>query len=51
VLSAETVITFQERAGDVFDPVRRRLREGTGPMRRSGVDYLAYALLDTVVDH
>jgi magnesium transporter len=51
VLSVDTVITFQERAGDVFDPVRRRLREGTGPMRRSGVDYLAYALLDTVVDH
>jgi magnesium transporter len=51
VLSRDTVITFQERVGDVLDPVRRRLRDGLGPMRASGPDYLAYAILDTVVDH
>ncbi len=51
VLSRDAVITFQEHAGDVLDPVRRRLRDGLGPMRASGTDYLAYALLDTVVDH
>lgn len=47
------VLTFQERPGDVWDPVRRRLRGdvGTGRTRRMGSDYLAYALLDAVVDH
>ncbi|MCA9243606.1 MAG: magnesium/cobalt transporter CorA [Phycisphaerales bacterium] len=44
------VLTFQERHGDVLDPVRARLRKGTGPIRRLGADYLAYALIDTVVD-
>jgi magnesium transporter len=44
------VATFRERDGDVFDPVRRRLQEGRGPIRVADVDYLAYALADTVVD-
>jgi magnesium transporter len=44
------VLSFQERYGDVLDPVRQRIREGKGPLRRSGADYLAYALLDTIVD-
>lgn len=44
------LLSFQERYGDVLDPVRRRLRDGLGPMRRLGSDYLAYALLDTIVD-
>ena len=43
------VLTIQERAGDSFDPVRARLRAG-GTTRRMKADYLAYALLDTVVD-
>lgn len=45
------VFTFQERAGDVFDPVRERLRQGFGRIRSRGADYLAYALVDAVVDH
>lgn len=45
------LVTFQERAGDGFDPVRKRLREGKGPIRRSGVDYLFYALLDATIDN
>lgn len=44
------VITFQERYGDVFDPVRERLRRGKGPIRRSGPDYLAFAIFATIVD-
>ncbi|MEZ5420383.1 MAG: magnesium/cobalt transporter CorA [Vicinamibacterales bacterium] len=45
------VVTFQERSFGLFDPVRQRLREGAGrPMRRSGPDYLAYALIDAMVD-
>ncbi len=44
------LLTFQERAFGFFDPVRQRLREGIGPMRSSGPDYLAYALLDTLID-
>ncbi|HSE67584.1 MAG TPA: magnesium/cobalt transporter CorA [Gemmatimonadales bacterium] len=44
------VLTLQERYGDVFDPVRKRVRIGKGPIRRMGPDYLAYALIDTVID-
>lgn len=44
------VLTLQERHGDLFDPVRERIRAGKGPIRRSGPDYLAYALIDTVID-
>lgn len=44
------LLTLQEKQGDIFDPVRRRLRSGQGLMRTSGPDYLAYALIDTVVD-
>lgn len=45
------VLTFQERYGDVFDPVRTRAAQAVGPLRRSGPDYLAYALIDTIIDH
>jgi magnesium transporter len=44
------VLTFQERPGDCFGLVRRRLADAGGQMRRRGSDYLAYALLDAVVD-
>lgn len=44
------VLTFQERFGDVLDPVRNRLRRGGGPIRKLGPDYLTYAILDTVID-
>jgi len=44
------VVTFQERPGDCFDPVRQRLRDPSGQMQKHGSDYLAYALLDAVVD-
>ncbi len=44
------VLTFQERPGDVFEPVRQRIRLGRGKIRRCGSDYLAYALLDAAID-
>jgi magnesium transporter len=51
VLKDGMLITFQERAGDGFDAVRKRLREGRGQLRRSGADYLAYALIDAAIDN
>ena len=50
VLSANTVITFQEKPAHYFDPVRERIRSGRGRIRNSGADYLAYVLIDTLVD-
>jgi magnesium transporter len=44
------LLTFQERPGDVFEPVRERLRAGRGRLRAAGADHLAYALLDSIVD-
>ncbi len=51
VLGPSWVLTFQERAGDVFDPIRERLLSDRGRVRKLGCDYLAYALIDAVVDH
>ena len=50
VLKPGLLVTFQERPGDGFEPVRRRLREGKGILRRESVDYLAYALIDAAID-
>jgi magnesium transporter len=44
------LLTFQERPFGFFDPVRKRIQAGIGPIRGAGPDYLAYALLDTLVD-
>jgi magnesium transporter len=49
-LTANTVITFQETAGDSFDGIRRRILNNVGRIRRLGADYLAYSLMDSVVD-
>jgi len=50
VLGPRLVISVQETDAPLFRPVRERLRKGTGRLRASGADYLAYALLDAVVD-
>lgn len=50
VLGPTFLLTFQEPGGDVFGPVRERLRSGKGRIRREGADYLLYALMDVVVD-
>ena len=44
------VLTFDERPGDCLDPIRQRLRDGKGRLRAAGFDYLAYALLDAIID-
>jgi magnesium transporter len=51
ILKGNTLVTFQEKTGDVFDSVRNRIREAKGNVRKKGADYLLYALLDSVVDH
>jgi magnesium transporter len=51
LLGRDFVVSFQEREGDVFDPIRERLRSNKGKIRKMGADYLAYALIDAVVDN
>jgi magnesium transporter len=51
ILTTDVLISFQESPGDVFDPVRARLDKGLGRIRSAGCDYLAYALIDAIVDH
>lgn len=51
VLTKNAVLTFQEsNAKDAFNTIRDRLKSGKGRVRKLGADYLAYALLDAVVD-
>jgi magnesium transporter len=50
ILMQNMVLSFQEREGDVFNSVRERIRNRNGKIRQSSVDYLIYALLDTIVD-
>ena len=51
ILGRNFVISFQERAGDIFYFVRNRIRNGRGRIRRRGADYLFYALIDSIVDN
>jgi magnesium transporter len=50
VLRPGLLVTIQEFPGDDFEPVRKRLRDGRGVLRKSGADYLAYALMDAAID-
>jgi magnesium transporter len=49
-LTANAVLSIQEQPGDVFDGVRERLKSPRGRHRQRGTDYLAYSLIDSVVD-
>ncbi len=51
VLGSNYVISFQEHEGDVFNAVRERIRKNKGRIRKSGADYLAYTLMDSIVDN
>jgi magnesium transporter len=51
ILGDHFVISFQEREGDIFDSIRERIRKGKGRIRKMDADYLAYALMDMIVDH
>jgi len=50
LIGRRTLLTFQDRYFGFFDPIRERIRDGIGPIRRGGPDYLAYAVLDVLVD-
>lgn len=50
IVGANYVLSFQEHHGDVLDPIRTRVREGKGKIRTAGPAYLAYAIVDTIVD-
>lgn len=50
ILGRNFVLTFQEREGDVFEAVRTRLFSNKGRVRKSGADYLTYALMDAIID-
>ncbi len=45
------ILSFQEREADVFNPLRERLKNPASRLRKSGVDYLAYGLIDAVIDN
>lgn len=51
ILIKQMLITFQENKGDVFDPLRERMINGRSKVSEKGIDFLAYALLDRVVDN
>jgi magnesium transporter len=51
ILGPNYVVSFKEKAGDVFKPLRERLRTGKGRIRKMGADYLAYAMMDAIVDN
>jgi magnesium transporter len=50
VFGSNFVISFQEQQGDVFEAIRERIRNNKGRVRKAGADYLAYALVDAIVD-
>ena len=51
ILGPNYVISFQERIGDAFEPIRERIRNAKGRIRKMGSDYLCYSLLDAIVDN
>ncbi|UCG00123.1 MAG: magnesium/cobalt transporter CorA [Spirochaetaceae bacterium] len=51
IVTPKIVISFQEREGDVFAPLRERIRNGKGIVRQRGSDYLAYCIIDAIVDY
>lgn len=51
ILGKNYVISLQESEGDIFDPIRERIRNGKGRVKKEGSDYLSYLLLDAVVDN
>ena len=51
ILGKNYIISFQEREGDVFNFIRERIRNNIGRIRKLGADYLAYSLIDAIVDN
>lgn len=51
IIGENFVLTFQERPGDVFEPIRERLRKNVGKLRNTHSDYLALSLIDIIIDN
>jgi len=51
IMTKNVVISFQEKPGDVFEKIRENIRSGKNRIRKSGGDYLTYALIDAIVDN
>ncbi|HUS74417.1 MAG TPA: magnesium/cobalt transporter CorA [Methanothrix sp.] len=51
ILGHNFIISFKEKEVDVFNPLRDRLRTAKGKIRKQGADYLAYSMIDAIVDH
>jgi magnesium transporter len=51
ILGPNFIISFKEKEVDVFNPLRDRLRTAKGKIRKHGADYLAYSMIDAIVDH
>ncbi|MGM0406205.1 MAG: CorA family divalent cation transporter, partial [Thermoplasmatota archaeon] len=51
VIGENFVLTFQEKSGDVFDQIRNRIKKEGSRIRNNKADFLAYTLIDAVVDH
>jgi magnesium transporter len=51
IVGENFLLSFQETEGDIFEPIRKRLRERLGKIRMWNSDYLAYAITDTIVDY
>lgn len=51
IVGENYLITFQEVAGDTFDNIRKRIAEGLGKVRKKRADYLAYLILDSIIDN
>ena len=51
VVGSNYILSFQENDNDTFQPIRDRIKKVNGKIRTKGVDYLAYAVIDCIVDH
>lgn len=52
IFMKNVVITFQEQLGyDVFDPIRNRIMNNRGKIRKEGADFLVYSLIDSIIDN
>ena len=51
ILGENYIISFGESTTEIYDPLRERIRQGLGHIRKAGADYLLYSLLDVIVDN
>lgn len=51
ILTPTFVISIQEKKGDIFESIRNQIRTNKGKLRKTGPDFLAYSILDRIVDH